>query len=191
MDFVSRVRLLRCALLVAVCCAATSTLADDVYLNVEGATQGKIVGEVTQKGLEGRMRAIDVRADVQTPVDQMTGTKISERRHTPVVVMREPGRGSPQLFHALVTNENLKEVRLDYFGPRLVNGVRVMSLYQTIRLTNARLIGYRRDAEPATDTTAGAMRSLEELSFTYEKIEFIDVEKSISAQDTWRPAGSY
>lgn len=178
-------RALRSGLAIIACCIALPASGDDIYFSVEGQVQGKITGELTGKGLDGKMRALSFLAGIRVPIDAATGQMTSKRAHEPVQVTREPGRGTPQLMHALVTNELLKEVRFDFYGVRLVNGVRAMTLYQTIRLANAKLVGFERTAEPATDLSAGAVRSLEELRFTYQKIELIDVERNVSAQDDW------
>lgn len=182
-------RALRSGLAIIACSFTVPASGDDIYFSVEGAIQGKIIGEVVQKGLEGKMRALGFRGGIRVPIDATTGQMTSKRVHEPVQVTREPGRGTPQLMHALATNELLKEVRFDFYAPRIINGVRAMSLYQTIRLTNAKLVGFERTAEPATDLSAGAVRSLEELRLSYQKIELIDIERSISAQDEWMQAG--
>ena len=185
MDYMNFVRSLRSGLLLIACCIAMPASGDDIYFSVEGATQGKIVGEVVAKGLEGKMRALGFGTKIEYPRDPASGQISGARIHTLVQVTREPGRGSPQLMHALVNNEPLKEVRFDFYGPRLINGVKQMALYQSIRLTNAYLSEFERTAEPATDLSSGAVRSLERLEFTYNKIELIDHERNVSAQATW------
>lgn len=188
MDYMNFVRSLRSGLLLIACCIAMPASGDDIYFSVEGATQGKIVGEVVAKNLEGKMRALGFGAGIVFPRDPGSGLISGARKHSPVRVTREPGRGSPQLLHALVTNEALKEVRFDFYGPRLISGVKQMALYQSVRLTNASLAEIERTAEPATDLSSGAVRSLERLEFIYQKIELIDHERSVSAQATWGQA---
>ena len=46
MDYMNFVRSLRGGLLLFACCIAMPASGDDIYFSVEGATQGKIVGEV-------------------------------------------------------------------------------------------------------------------------------------------------
>lgn len=185
MDQLGFGKALRSGLAIVACCIAMPAVGDDIYFSVEGQNQGKITGEVFQKGLEGKMRAVGFGGGIQAPFDAASGQLTGKRTHMPVQVTREPGRGTVQLMHAIATNELLKEVRFDFYSPRLVNGMRVMTLYQTIRLTNATLVGFERTAVPATDTTGGAVRSLEELRFIYQRIELIDVERGVSAQDNW------
>lgn len=178
-------RALRGGFLIIACCIALPAMGDDIYFSVEGQAQGKILGEVVGKGLEGKMRALGFSGGIEAPFDPATGQMTGTRQHQPVRVKREPGRGTAQLMHATATNEMLKEVRFEFYGLRTINGVKGMALYQTIRLTNARLVGFERTAEPATDQSAGAVRSLEALQFTYQSIELIDHERNVSAQDSW------
>lgn len=185
MDQLDFGRALRSGLAIVACCIAMPAMGDDIYFSVEGQQQGKMAGEVLQKGLEGKFRALGFNAEIEAPFDVTTGQLTGKRRHAALQVTREPGRGTPQLMHALVTNELLKEVRFDFYGVRVINGVKGLALYQTIRLTNAKLVGFERTAEPATDLSGGAVRSLEQLQFTYQKIELIDVERNVSAQDDW------
>jgi type VI secretion system secreted protein Hcp len=185
MDRMSFSRALCSGLLMVACCMAMPASGDDIYFSVEGSQQGKLVGEMQQKGLEGKMRALGFSAGLRVPIDAITGQMTGKRVHEPLRVTREPGRGTVQLMHAMVTSEPLKEVRFDFYAPRIINGIRTMSLYQSIRLTNAKLVGFERTAEAATDLAGGAVRSLEELRFTYEKIELIDVERNVSTQDDW------
>lgn len=185
MGCMSFCRALRNGFLVTVCCVAMPAQGDEIYFSIEGAIQGTIQGDTMQKGLEGRMRALEFEAGVASPFDLASGQKTGKRAHSPVRVTREPGRGTPQLLHALATNESLKEVRFDFYGLRTVSGAKAMSLYQTIKLTNASLVGFERAGVPATDLAGGTVRSLEKLSFTYQKIEIIDVERNVSAQDDW------
>lgn len=179
-------RALRGGLLIVTCCIALPATGDDIYFSVEGATQGKIVGEVIQPGIEGKMRALGFSGGIRMPVDP-AGRVMGPLTHKQVEVTREPGRGTPQLMHAAATSETLKEVRFDFYAPRVVNGARTMTRYQSIRLIDAVLVGCERMAEPATDPSAGAVRSLERLSFIYKTIEVIDIERNVSAQANWRP----
>jgi type VI secretion system Hcp family effector len=179
------VRALRSGLLLLTCCIAMPASGDDIYFSIEGAVQGKITGEVVQDALKGKMRAVGFGASINQIYDTVTRNRTASRSHLPLHVSREPGRGSPQLMHAMVTNEVLKEVRFDFYTPRIINGAKVMTLYQSIKLTNAFLVGFNREAEPATDLSGGAVRSRENLVFTYEKFDLIDVERNVSATDLW------
>jgi type VI protein secretion system component Hcp len=55
--------------------------------------------------------------------------------------------------------------------------------YQTIKLTNAKVVGFERLTEPAKDPTTGLVRSLEELRLSFERIDIVDLETNVSATD--------
>jgi type VI secretion system Hcp family effector len=178
----------RLGVLLAGCCMVTAAHADDIYFTITGATQGKISGDVFQKGgLDGAMRGAGFELDVSTDTAEgsaLATKEASQRRYKPVTLLREPGRGSAQLFHAYVRNENLTSVKIDFYTPRLVSGTRAMVPYQTIKLTNAKVVGFERSTEPAKDTSTGLVRTLEEVKLSFQTIEVIDLDANVSATDS-------
>lgn len=141
---------------------------------MNGATQGVIAGEVTVQGRQGKFCASAVNYEIKsaTTFSSGGGSVVGKPQPGSFRITRNQGPGSTQLFHAMVTSELLKEVRVDFYrtGP---TGAEILS--QTFRLLNARLVSYTRvhHSEP------GSFGSTDVLEFLSPTIEVIDVEKNM------------
>jgi len=49
-----------------------------------------------------------------SPRDPASGLPTGKRQHKPISFLKEWGAATPQLFQALVTNENLKTVKFEF-----------------------------------------------------------------------------
>jgi type VI secretion system Hcp family effector len=99
-----------------------------------------------------------------------------------VTLTKEWGAASPQLFEALVTNEVLPEVVIDFVGVDPKTGG--MTLSHSIKLTNAGIADISQSTEPIA---TGGVRHVEDVSFTFQKIELIDVRGNSMAMDSLAP----
>jgi type VI secretion system secreted protein Hcp len=161
-------------------------MAFEFYVSITGKKQGKFKGESTGVGRRTtRDRIPGVRFELETssPRDAATGLPTGKRQHKPVVITKEWGAASPQLYQALVTNEVLSAVLFEFLKTD-PNGKEVV--YYTIKLTDAAVS----DIRSYLDLTGkGASRydgrELEDVSFTFRKIEIDDLESKTSASDDW------
>src|SRR5204862_6428072 len=72
--------------------------------------------------------------------DAVTGLATGKRRHSPVVITREPGPASPQFFQALVHNEVLSSVAIQVLRG---TGTGMVEPFEVISLQNARVSEFR------------------------------------------------
>jgi type VI protein secretion system component Hcp len=79
-------------------------------------------------------------------------------------------------MQALTTNETLKTVKFQFYGPGESGVERV---YQTVTLTNAHLKGWAQDFDSGDD--------LEIVELVFENITLDSNTGKTSAQDTWSP----
>jgi type VI secretion system secreted protein Hcp len=124
---------------------AATGQADTIYVSIKGMKQGPFKGEVLQKGFEGKIAGLKFHYDVLSPRDPATGMATGKRQHKPVMITKEWGAASPQLFQALVTNEVLSEVVIDFVS---VDPKGVMALSHSIKLTNAGIADISQSTEP-------------------------------------------
>jgi type VI secretion system secreted protein Hcp len=95
-----------------------------------------------------------------------TGQASGKRQHSPIVITKEWGAASPQLFEALTANEVFGTVLVEFVETRRTGAEEV---YQTISLTNATVSGMRMLlAEPPPGEPADN-RALEDVSFTFQR----------------------
>ncbi|HKA11260.1 MAG TPA: type VI secretion system tube protein TssD [Candidatus Dormibacteraeota bacterium] len=149
------------------------------YVSIQGAKQGKFKGE----GAHAHKNVIPAHSfsyEVISPRDVATGQATGKRQHSPVTISKEWGAASPQLFQAAVTNEPLQSVLFE-FPVTDARGVEVV--HHTIKLTNASVASYK--MYTAEHATSGHTFELEDVSFTFQKIQIEDLAGKTAAADDW------
>ena len=153
----------------------------NAYLKLKGQKSGEIKGSVTQKGREGRIAVIAVSHSIVSPRDAASGLPTGKRMHKPMVITKELDRSTPILHSVLGNNENLPEGVFTVFGSG-ANAKAMpggdMPLVYTVKLTNANIasVQLRTDADG---------KLVEDITFTYQKIEWLWSDGGITASDDW------
>jgi type VI secretion system secreted protein Hcp len=155
--------------------------ADSIYISIKGQKQGPFKGEALQKGFEGKIAGLKFRYELVSPRDIATGMATGRRQNKPVMITKEWGAASPQLFQALVTNEVLPEVVIDFVVADPKNPGMVL-LSHSIKLTTALVTDISQSTEPIA---TGGVRLLEDVTFVFGAIELIDVRSNTMSRDTW------
>lgn len=149
-----------------------------LYLKVKGAKQGDIKGDATEKGKEGLIKTISFQHEVVSPRDAASGQATGKRQHKPLVITKEIDKASPLLMAALTTSENLPEVTLTFYRPS-AKAISTNELWYTISLKDAHISDIK-----ATWVSEKKM-SLEEVSFTYDKIKWTYTDGGVTHEDSW------
>lgn len=152
------------------------------YLKLKGQKQGDIKGDVTQKGREGKILVMAFDHEVQTPRDPASGLPTGKRMHRPFTITKEIDKSSPLLYSALVNNENLTVWELQCFAAES-SGVEVNTY--TVTLTNARIVDITSTMLNNKIPENAKMPLMEEVSFTYQKIQWTWVSGGITSSDDW------
>jgi type VI secretion system secreted protein Hcp len=157
-------------------------MALNAYLTLKGQQQGSINGSVTEKGRENSILVHAYNEGITSPRDPASGLPTGKRQHTPIVIVKEIDRSSPLLRNALVNNENLTAWQLKFFaaGP---TGVQIQTY--TINLTNASISSITASMLDNEDPTRASFPLREEVSFVYQKIQWVWTDGGITAQDDW------
>jgi len=156
----------------------------NAYLTIKGQKQGDIKGGVTQKEREGSILVHAFDNEILSPRDPASGLPTGKRTHEPVTIVKEVDRSTPQLWAALVNNENLTQWRLDFWSAEPTQGVAEKLIY-SISLVNASIASIH---EFMDDNQVAAQASLplqNEITFTYQKIEWTWNDGGITASDDW------
>jgi type VI secretion system Hcp family effector len=142
------------------------------FVQVEGQKQGKFKGESTARSgwSEGKRFSYQV----GSPTDSVSGLPTGKRRHTPLIMAKPIGGASPLFFSALANNENLKTVILEF--TQISSDGTEKSAYR-IRLTNAHISSIHQFTECGLE--------MEEISFTFKKIEEASLLANTMAEDDW------
>lgn len=140
---------------------------------------------VHRNGLCG-LAGLSYRHEVKSPRDVATGHASGRRQHGPITITKEWGAATTQIFQAFTTNEVLKSVLFE-FVKTTPEGVEVV--YMTVKLTNTIISSVTYSTATAlansANTAATGMHELEEVSFTYQKIEIENKASKLTASDDW------
>jgi len=163
-------------------------MALNAYMKLKGQKQGEIKGSVTQKGRENMIMVIAVSHEIVSPRDAASGLPTGKRMHKPFVITKELDKSSPLLYSALVNNENISELEVQFWSPQVggaAKGAGTETQHYTVKLTNANIasIGFRMLNNKNPELTRYA--EYEEVAFTYQKIVWTWKQGGIEAQDDW------
>jgi type VI secretion system secreted protein Hcp len=160
-------------------------MASSAFLTLAGQKQGAITGGVTIKGREGSILVHSFENEILSALDPTSGLPTGKRQHEPIVIVKEIDKSSPKLWSALVNNENLTTWVLRFWatGPTGVE----QEIY-TITLTNARIASIREFMDENLAPAEATLPLLEEVTFTYQKIQWTWTDGGITATDDWSSA---
>jgi type VI secretion system secreted protein Hcp len=158
-------------------------MASDAYLKIKGTKHGEVKGSVTRKGREGAIMVIAAAHEIISPRDATSETATDKRLHKPFIITKELDKASPVLYEMLVTNEIISEWQLQFWASSKA-GEEIQRY--TVKLTNASIsdISFRMPNTKVPETAK--LSEYEEVSFNYQKIEWIWVDGGISAQDNFK-----
>lgn len=152
---------------------AQVTLAPKIPVGFSMTIQGQKQGVFPGAGREGAIAGLRFSYILKSPRDPASGLPTGKRMHTPVVFTKVVGIASPQLFSALANNENLPSVVVTVPG-------------YTIKLINANLS----EIKQYTEVVNGTATVVEDVSFTFQKIEVRDQGTGAVAVDDWESAST-
>lgn len=151
--------------------------ATTIIVRMTGAKQGPFkAAQVTKT--PGDIPGFGFQFELHSPRDPATGLPMGKRQYTPITFTKELGAASPQIFQALNSNELLTTVEFDFVRSGTMGQ---QAVYYTVKLTNATVTSVRSYISAAPD-----QRALEDVSFTFQKIEIEDKEGKTSAMDDWQ-----
>lgn len=153
------------------------------YLRIKGQKQGDFRGGATQKGREGMLEVDATTHEIVSPHDVSTGLASGKRQHKPLAVVVELDRALPQLYAALVNNETLTSVELKFYRP---SSSGAEQQFFTIKLTNASIASIRFVQPNVKVADQARLPETAEVSFAYQRIEWLWTDGGVSAQDDVR-----
>jgi len=152
------------------------------FVTIEGAVQGKFKTDDQKDPKSSRINAVGYDYDVVSPRDPRTGQATGRRQHGPVKITKALGPSSPQCFKALVTNEAIKSVLIEFVH---VNPQGQEQVYFTVTLANASITEYRQLAGVARPDNYATdwPNEAEQVTFTFQKITLEHVPTHTTASD--------
>jgi type VI secretion system secreted protein Hcp len=154
--------------------------ATDIYCTVVGAKQGPFQGDPVVRGNAAQIAVYTLTQELKVPFDPATGQSTGKRQHSPLTIVKELDKSSPQFFQAAVTNEVLKSVTCTMYRN---SGNGQTRAYFKIALTNAIIVDIKNSGDGVNGAAQGDER--ERISFSYQKIELTDLDSNVTAADDW------
>jgi type VI secretion system secreted protein Hcp len=157
-------------------------MAQKFYVTIKAAKQGTLKGQGSGREKD-KIPGVAFSYGVESPRDAASGLPSGKRRHKPVVITKEWGAASPQLFQAAVTNEVLTSVLIEFLS---TNSLGKEEVNYTVELTNVSISGFEgslhlgENAGPIVDT-----RELERITLEFQKITVTSVTGGTTATDDW------
>lgn len=157
------------------------------YGYLKGQKSGQIKGSITQKGREDSIGIIAISHSIISPRDPQSGLPTGQRMHKPFVFTKELDKATPLLYNILCTNENVTEAIFKGWTPQIKAATGVGSEVQhfTIKLTNANIASIDFRMYNIRDPNLVKFTESEDISCTYQKIEWTWTEGGITADDDW------
>ena len=154
--------------------------AGNIYCTVVGAKQGKFQGDPGIRGDGTQIAVYALTEELKVPFDVATGQSTGRRQHSPITIIKELDKSSPQFFTAAVTNEILRSVTCTLYRN---SGDGATRAYYKIAVTNATIVEVKDSGDGVNGAAHGDER--ERISFVYQKIELTDLDSNTTAVDDW------
>jgi type VI secretion system secreted protein Hcp len=158
-------------------------MAYEFYVTIEGTKQGMFKGESTRTAHKDKIEGLAFEYEVLSPRDVATGQASGKRQHKPVVITKEWGAASPQIFTSCVTNEVLKSVLMEFYHTTPEGKEEI---HHTVKLINATVSNIKQSAGLAKHEAAADIHETEEVAFTFQRIEVENKTGKTAAVDDWR-----
>jgi type VI secretion system secreted protein Hcp len=159
------------------------------FVKVVAKTQGEFKGEASRVAGKDYIAALRFTSGVVAPRDNATGMPTGRRQYLPVVITKQIDATSPQFLQALVNNEVLTTVTIEFLTSS-VDGKELV--YYSIVLKNATVSDIHQHMDQVYSTSAGGSTvptdALEDVSFTFQTIEVTSNVGQTTAMDDWSPA---
>jgi type VI secretion system secreted protein Hcp len=151
------------------------------FITITGKTT-KFKGESIDPNHKDDLEGLAYSYEVKSPRDLATGQASGKRQHGAITITKEWGAASPQLFNALVKNEQLSTVVFTFMTTDQTTGGQIP--YYKVTLTNA-TIAQIHSFKDLTYQREYSTKELESVSFTFQKIQVESLTGKTTASDNW------
>ena len=145
-----------------------------IEMKITGQKTGVFKGDSTQRGHEDEILVSSYLFEVAAPHDPASGQATGKRVYKPITITKQLNSSSPQILNALVTNENLKTVVIDFIKTAKTGQEFV---YYRVTLTDAIITS---DKQYSSGDTVS-----EDVAFTFRKITQEDLVGKTVFTDDW------
>ncbi len=153
------------------------------YVTIVGSHQGNFKGGSTEAGHEGAIEGLA--ADYGLTRGLQSGSKGSTAggrpQHVPMQITLASSPATPQLLQAMVTDEALKSVTVDFAH---LSGAHAQ-VVESIVVSDARIVNFQHQLQ-ADPAAPGDGQLLDHVAFQFHSIEISSKTGNTTATDTWQ-----
>lgn len=162
------------------------------YMTIKGETQGDItsgtftadsVGNIWQEAHQDEILVEAFSHTVTVPTDPQSGQPTGQRVHKQVKITKVFDKCSPLLYEALTRGEMLPTCVIKWYR---TSPQGVQEHYFTHTLTDAIIVDIKAHMPNCQDPANASFTHLEDVSFSYRKIDWEQVVCGTSGSDDWR-----
>ncbi|MCX8117635.1 MAG: Hcp family type VI secretion system effector [Desulfobacterota bacterium] len=154
------------------------------HMSIKGTTQGEISkGCCEIQGREDTILCQALKHEVYIPRDPQTGLPTGKRVHNPITVTKVFDKASPLLYEGLTRGERMTDVTMKFYR---INPQGQEEHYFTIKLEDAIIVSIKPWIPNALDPTQEKFTHMEDVSFTYSKINWRWEIDGVEGQDDWK-----
>ena len=150
----------------------------DAYMRIVVSGSQEIPGSSTHPGYTGWHPVAAFGHSVSVPLDANSGAPTGNRQHNPIRIVKPVDEGSPLIYQALGTGQNLELVQIDFLR---VNASGQEENFFTIKLENALISGVSQSLIPSNQDN----QMMETVTFSYMLITWIDKTSDVEYSDGW------
>lgn len=115
------------------------------------------------------------------PTDVATGQATGKRQHGQIMITKQFDKSSPLLYQALCTSDELEEVEFLF---QRIQGSDPEPFF-AVKLTQANITQIHSWVPNFQDRTQAHLEQMEDVYFSYRKIEWDSMELGTTAEDDW------
>lgn len=152
-------------------------------LMTQGANSSDSMGNAYQSDHADESTVQAFEHNVTIPRDPQSGQPTGQRVHEPFVITKVYDKASPKLFDALCSGERLTKVTVKWFRTSMTGS---QEHYFTHELEDAVIVDIKANMPNAQDPAMAHFSHLEEVSFSYRKINWSHEVSGTRGSDDWR-----
>jgi type VI secretion system secreted protein Hcp len=153
---------------------------------VHSAGNGPLIGlKLGEKTLTPKNVAFAFQ--IESPRDASSGLASGKRQHKPIVITKETDSSSPLLFQHCASGQVIPKIKIEFLS---ATGGAGTHRFATLELTNAVLERHLRgkilpSVIKNPTVRKGGGEEIEEIEFTYQKIEWTWIKGGTTVADDW------
>lgn len=154
-----------------------------IYMWIKDETGAQLKGSVVMTDDRmGSIEVIEMNHMIEIPTDKHSGLLTGMRRHDAVMLKKAVDRSSVDLFQAVTTGRNLKEVVLRFYE---INRQGVEQEYYRIIYEDVKITSFNTVLSNVKDPAGERLPHLEEIALRYKRMTVNYVQGNLTHSDAW------